>query len=257
MAGGQVLTRRNYTSFPLHPTFETQMQIGQISREMAAAGSAAMADVDVDPSFVNVIPHDYQDAAQLIANAVWQNNGNMEFFNSTQLNHRTNWAGPQGLENNVMFIAEAFRVDVRFGLLTTSTTAEDLDAQTEPASATSGTSAALRTGIYDFLIKRGLVNLKLQNQVFIDNIRGLDNFPSGRGVTGYGNLNATTAGMSLPSNGIASRENAWRFTPWKIIGPNQRLNCSIAMPVAASLGVTGADVYVTVSLSGRKLTLPQ
>ncbi|MBX9736629.1 MAG: hypothetical protein K2X32_06855 [Phycisphaerales bacterium] len=253
------MTRSNFKQFELHPIARAAMQSGSLTEEMAYAASAAMFNTLVDPSFVNVIKHDFYDSNQLFLAGVLQSSGNLEFFaNSNYVPHRTNWPSSAGLERDTLFLANALRFEINFGVGPTAAgAAEDFDAQTDAASATAATAPAFRANFYEYAMKRGLVNMKIGNRQVVENIKGLNSFPAGRGISGFGNIAATAAGMAIVSNGVPAVENAWWLTPWHVIAPQQRVSATVQWPAVAALGVTGLDCYIEARIGGLKLSMPQ
>lgn len=220
--------------------------------KLLRAALAVMMGHEVDPSLCNSRKHEWVDSRQLYLAGALQNAGKLTFFNGSSVEHAGNWPQDAGLSQNEVFVCTGFGAEVGFGVLPTSAgVAGDHDVATQPADITA--SANMRLNAHDFISKRCKVNLTFANREIIKDMYGLDSFPWGGGLAGWGSSAATTASQSCASNGIAAKENGWFFSPYEFLDYGERVRALIEYQAAASLSVTAADIFIKVKLRGWRI----
>jgi len=216
----------------------------QLSTPIAGAIDSLLNGERPDSNLFNTRPVVYYHRQMFINNGTLQQ-GPFTFFNTNNTDYVTNWFGPNGAPTDYGIIATGFGIKIQQGV--TATGALE-NASSDLIIGTNNAALTIPLNLRQWITENGLVSLKIGDRTIIDRVFGLDNFPPGIGVEGFGG-NATTlantlVGATRLNNGAAMQGNFFKFPEPVLVLPNKPILGTIAYQVPYNGTATAMTLWL-------------
>jgi len=163
-------------------------------------------------------------------------------FNVAPSKFVSNFYGPGGLPQDVAAWVRGFRMKIQTGTVLADGT---MDTHTPTFQRAADNSAVNTTAnIAKFMTENGLVNISFGDRPIVSNAYGIETFPAGHGIDGFGYATSTVAAFeqtgALVSNGSPIEQNMFALAPWAPLLPGKPVTWTVEYQ-SAPTGATNLD----------------
>lgn len=180
----------------------------------------------IDLNVWNVRRKKYYDRQNVIAAGTLDTS--VVFFAGSPNKFQSNWPGPQGLPNDTCAWLRGIRLKIQQGCTVAGVT--DTDAAAAVRAAAGATNPILAAEAYRWLNENGEILVKVGDRE-IAAAFGVESFPAGAGLDGYGALATTVTTMEAAAlynnNGQTIDANMYNCIPWAPILPGKPVTFTI------------------------------